>query len=129
MKSRKGFTVLEVIIVILFAGIGLMFFFLQKVNVDAMERDEDRKVAINAMFFALEESFYAENGYYPSSISAENLTVIDPALFTDPFGLNIGDPSSSYSYEPTNCENEKCKSYTLRSLMEKESEYIRQSRR
>jgi type II secretory pathway pseudopilin PulG len=129
MKTRKGFTVLEVIIVILFASIGLVLFFLQKVNVDAMKRDENRKIAINAMYFALEESFYKENGYYPAAISPDNLSVIDPALFTDPFGINIGDPMSSYTYEPTNCDNDKCQSYILRSLMEKEAEFIRQSRK
>ena len=35
---------------------------------------------------------------------------------------------SDYSYEGTNCENAKCKSYTLRAKMEKEDFYIKTGR-
>ena len=45
-----------------------------------MHRDEQRKEALNAMYYALEEGFYAKNGYYPEKISEENLTVMDPSL-------------------------------------------------
>ena len=93
-----------------------------------MERDNDRKTAINAMYYALEESFYKTNGYYPETISEENITVIDPALWTDPNGLNLGDPSSSYSYEPANCAQAKCKEYILKATLEKEDAYIKTNR-
>ena len=109
MKSKKGFTILEIIVVAVFATLLLVLFFIQKSNIDAMERDEDRKTAINAMYYALEESFYKENGYYPETISEENIKVIDPELWTDPFGINLGDPLSTYSYEPANCKDGKCK--------------------
>ena len=128
MKRKNGFTVLEVIVVAIFASLILALFFIQKTNIDAMERDEDRKIAINAMYYALEESFYKENGYYPESISEENIKVIDPALWTDPLGFNLGDPDSSYSYEPANCENGKCKEYTLKAELEKEDAYIKYHR-
>ena len=126
--QKKGFTVLELIIVGTFAGLLLIFFFLQKTNIDAMNRDEARKVAINAMFYSLEENFYAQNHYYPESISEENLTTMDPELFTDPLGVNLGTAGSSYSYEPANCENGKCKEYVLRATLEKEDVYIKKSR-
>ena len=80
MKTKKGFTILEILVVAVFATLLLVLFFIQKSNIDAMERDEDRKTAINAMYYALEESFYKENGYYPETISEENIKVIDPAL-------------------------------------------------
>ena len=126
--KRKGFTLLELVIVIAFATLLLIFFFLQKANVDAMDRDDQRKTAINAMYYALEEGFYTKNGYYPETISEENLTVMDPALFTDPLGVNLGVEGSSYSYEAANCEDGKCKEYTLRAVLEKEDDYIRRQR-
>ena len=125
---RHGFTILEVIIVGIFASLLLFLFFIQKSNIDAFERDEDRKTAINAMYYALEESFYKEHSYYPESISEKNITVIDPALWTDPNGHNLGDPASSYSYEAANCKNGKCKEYTLKAILEKEDLYIKNNR-
>ena len=128
MKTKKGFTVLEVIIVAVFATLLLVLFFVQKTNLDAMQRDEQRKTAINAMYYALEESFYKQNGYYPETISEENIKVIDPALWTDPSGFNLGDSLSSYSYEPANCEQGKCKEYVLRAKLEKEDDYTKYNR-
>ena len=128
MKTKSGFTVLEIIIVSIFAALLLIIFFVQKSNIDAMERDEDRKIAINAMYYALEEDFYKEHNYYPETISEENIKVIDPSLWTDPFGYNLGDPESSYSYQPANCENGKCKEYILKATLEKEDAYIKSSR-
>ena len=93
-----------------------------------MHRDEDRKTAINAMYYALEESFYKEHKYYPEFISEENITVIDPSLWTDPSGHNLGDPLSSYSYEAANCHNGKCQEYTLRAKLEKEDTYTKYNR-
>ena len=106
----------------------MVLFFLQKTNMEAMQRDERRKEAINAMYYALEEGFHAANGYYPETISEDNLKVMNPALFTDPLGINLGVEGSSYSYEPANCENGKCQEYTLRAVLEKEEDYIKKSR-
>ena len=125
---KKGFTVLEIIIVGVFATLLLVLFFVQKTNIDAMERDEDRKTAINAMYYALEESFYPEHKYYPEFISEENIKVIDPELWTDPSGINLGIPGSSYSYEAANCKDGKCKEYTLKADLEKEDTYTKYNR-
>ena len=128
MKAKSGFTVLEIIIVTAFAGLLFLLFFLQKSNLDAFDRDEKRKTAINAMYYALEESFYKEHNYYPEFISEENITVIDPALWTDPDGHNLGDPLSSYSYEAANCKEGKCKEYILKTKLEKEDTYTKNNR-
>ena len=128
MNTKKGFTVLELIIVAVFASLLLILFFVQKSNIAAMDRDEQRKTAINAMYYALEESYYKDHGYYPESISEENIKVIDPALWTDPLGFNLGDSLSSYSYEPANCTEGKCKEYTLKAELEKEDAYIKNNR-
>jgi hypothetical protein len=80
------------------------------------------------MYFNLEEDFYAQNKYYPEVIGQDNLRAMDPNLFTDPLGLIINTDGSSYTYQPTNCVDGKCKSYTLRATLEKEDAFIRQSR-
>ena len=128
MNHKKGFTILELIIVAVFATLLVALFFIQKSNLDAMKRDENRKTAINAMYYALEEGFYKEHGYYPETISEENITVIDPALWTDPYGFNLGDASSSYSYQPANCSQGHCKEYILKAALEKENEYVKRNR-
>ncbi|MBR3353262.1 type II secretion system protein [Candidatus Saccharibacteria bacterium] len=128
MNHKKGFTLLEIAIVSVFASLLLILFFVQKSNIDAMDRDEKRKTAINAMYYALEEGFYKEHGYYPESISEENIKVIDPALWTDPSGINLGDPLSSYSYEAANCKDGKCKEYILKATLEKEDAFVKYNR-
>lgn len=128
MDKKQGFTILEILIVGVFATLILVFFFIQKANIDAMNRDEDRKIAINAMYYALEESFFKDHNYYPEKISEDNIKVIDPALWTDPLGFNLGDPNGSYFYEPANCKDGKCKEYTLKAILEKEGEFIKRNR-
>lgn len=129
MKRKTGFTLLEIIIVAVFASLLLVLFFVQKSNVDAMNRDADRKTAINAMYYALEEAYYPDNGYYPQEISEDILPMIDPALFTDPSGINLGSEGSSYSYEASNCDDSgHCKEYVLTATLEKEALYSKHSR-
>lgn len=129
MKTKKGFTLIEVTIVGAFAALLVIIFFIQKANVDAMNRDDDRKTAINAMYYALEEYYYPTYGYYPTEISEEVLPVIDPQLFTDPFGNNLGLDGGSYTYEPANCNAaNECREYTLRANLEKEDAYIKRGK-
>lgn len=129
MQTKKAFTVLEVTVVGAFAALLLVLFFIQKSNVDAMNRDDQRKTAINAMYYALEEYYYPKYGYYPSEISEENLPVIDPELFTDPYGTNLGIDGSTYYYEPANCNDAgECQEFILRATLEKEDEYIKKAK-
>ena len=129
-NSKKGFTLIELLVVGAFAALLVIIFFIQKANVDAMNRDDDRKTAINAMYYALEEYYYPKFGYYPAEISEDVLPVIDPALFTDPFGFNVGIDGSTYVYEPANCnEKNECREYTLRAQLEKEDVYIKRGKR
>ncbi|MBR6810963.1 prepilin-type N-terminal cleavage/methylation domain-containing protein [Candidatus Saccharibacteria bacterium] len=130
MKNKRGFTVLEIIICIVIAGIFVVLFFLQKQDAAKMDRDKQRKIAINAIYYALEEGFYKDNGYYPESITAaEELPWIDPNLFTDPNGINLWVEGGDYSYEAENCdEDNHCKKYKLRAVMEKEEDYVKTNR-
>ncbi len=128
MRKKSGFTILELIIVIAFLGLAVALFFIQKSNLDAMDRDKQRKTAINAMYYSLEESFHVDNGYYPEEISDKNLKTLDPALFTDPWGFLINTEGSTYRYDPTGCVDGKCSSYTLRAMLETEDIFTKQSR-
>ncbi len=126
MREKKGFTLIEVMIVGAFATLLVVLFFIQKSSVEAMARDDQRRTAINAMYYALEEYYYPKYGYYPSEISEENLPVIDPQLFTDPFGTVLGIDGSTYYYEPANCNSEnQCQEYILRAQQEKEPTYTK----
>ncbi len=126
MKAKKGFTLIELTIVGVFITLLLIIFFIQKTSIDAMNRDDDRKTAINAMYYALTEYFLPKNGYFPETISEENLPVIDPQLFTDPNGVNLGIEGSNYTYEAANCDNYgHCKEFVLRAVLEKEDNYVK----
>jgi len=125
--NQRGFTVIELLFTtVVLAIIGIVFW--QQLNtVQAAARDDQRRHAINSMYYNLEDIYYAKNKFYPKSIDEKNLTAMDKALFTDPVGNKIGDGASNYRYEPTNCNGEKCKSYSLRAIMEKEADFVKTS--
>jgi len=127
--KRRGFTVIELLVVIVILVVASWLFFNEKARIDSVARDGDRKIAINAMYYSLEEVFYAQNNYYPSSIDSKILRSVDPMLFTDPYGVKIDQTDTDYRYEPTNCTTDgKCTGYTLRASMERESDYIKKNR-
>ena len=128
MKNKSGFTVIEVLVLAVFlTGIGVLFF-MQKAEIEAKNRDDQRKTAINAMHYSLEEVFFKESSFYPTEINEKNLISMDPQLFTDPNGINLGEPESDYRYEATYCSHGKCKKYTLRATLEKEDDFIKKNR-
>lgn len=125
MKSTHGFTVIEVIVVTLFLSVATVVLFIQKDNLAATHRDDQRKTAINAMYYSLEEVYFAQNKSYPSEINEKILPAIDPSLFTDPDTVKIGDKESDYRYEGINCNNNVCKGYSLRADLEKEADFVK----
>lgn len=129
MNTRShGFTIVELLVIVLLLGVASVLFFIQKNNVEVAARDGQRKTAINAMYYGLEEVFYKNNSFYPSTISETNLTSFDPALFTDPDGAKLGTSESDYRYEATNCDGEKCKGYTLRTTLENEADFVKENK-
>ena len=72
-RTQSGFTVIELIIVIVFLSAATILLLIQRGNLEAADRDDKRKTAINAMYYNLEEVFYAKNGYYPATIDEKNL--------------------------------------------------------
>ena len=125
MTQKRGFTIIEIILVAVFASLLFIVVFIQKSDLDALERDNIRKTAINAIYYALEEDFYQKNHYYPEFIYSDNLPTVTSELWTDPSGFDFGNPESSYSYQPANCSQGKCKEYKLQTKLEKEDIYIK----
>jgi prepilin-type N-terminal cleavage/methylation domain-containing protein len=127
--KRKGFTVIELLVVIVLLGVGSWVYFTEKARVDAVQRDAARKIAINAMYYNLEEVFFEKNNYYPSSIDSKTLRAMDPSLFNDPQGNKLGTSGSDYRYTGKECGSDNtCKGYELRSNMEREDDYIKTNR-
>lgn len=128
MPKQKGFTVLELIIVIVFLlAVGTVFF-IQHRDLEVGRRDSERKTAINAMYYNLEDVFYAANKAYPEKLTPDQLKGLDPALLKDPEGVMIGEQNSNYRYEPKECVNGLCRSYELRSDLENEMDFVKNSR-
>lgn len=126
--TRRGFTIIEILFVIVLVGVASVLFFLQKNNLEVAQRDEVRKTSINAMYYSLEEVFYKTNGYYPRTIDQTVLPSVEPDLFSDPNGVKIGESNSEYRYETADCDGDRCKSYTLRTTLENEADFIKNSR-
>ena len=128
IKRTSGFTVIEFLVVVLVLGAASLLFFMQKGDLQIASRDQQRKTAINAMYYSLEKVFYKTNSYYPATINHTNLPSVDPALFTDPTGIKLGEPESNYRYEPVNCTDNKCSRYTLRTTLENEADFVKESK-
>lgn len=127
-RTQHGFTVIEIIVVILFLGVVTTLLLLQRNNLEAAHRDNQRKTAINAMHFNLEEVYYTKNKSYPAEITSKKLPAMNPELLTDPDGVTIGAADSDYRYEGLNCNNDKCQGYRLTAELEKEAVYEKVNR-
>lgn len=127
MKQR-GFTVIEILALILLLGVIAVVFWTQKTTIETSAKDDARKTAINALYFSLEEVYFPTNKYYPKTLSASTLPSVDPELFKDPQGVSLGEAKSDYSYEGKSCIGERCESYTLRTKLVNEADYVKNSR-
>ncbi len=139
MKQHAGFTVIELIFIVLLLGVASVIFFIQKNNIETTARDDQRKTAINAMHYGLEEIYYKKHDTYPRTLDESTLPFIDPDLFSDPYGIKINQTSleldgtpytvtPSYTYEGTNCKEDTCKGYTLRAILENEDDFVKTNR-
>lgn len=139
---NQGFTLIEIMLAIIVLIILATFFVTQRSNIKKTTNDQQRKIAINSMYYALKNSYFSKNGYYPRSISRDQLKVIDPTLFTDPDGNTLegdkcimgkknGKKNSNkcqYHYSATNCDNDgKCQQFILMADMELEANYRKSS--
>lgn len=89
--GQSGFTVIELVVVGVLLLFAAFLVFIQMKNLQIANDDLQRKTAINAMYYALEEVYFKEHGAYPEHLNAETLPSVDPALFTDPDGFTLGE--------------------------------------
>lgn len=95
MKTTRqsGFTVIELIVVAVLLAVAGFVAFVQLNNLRTANDDVQRKTAINAMYYALEEVYYKKHQSYPATLTSATLPSVDPNLFTDPDGFTLGKPA------------------------------------
>lgn len=139
--NQSGFTVIELIVAVIVVTVAGVLVFTQMASLKTSQQDEQRKTAINAMHYALEEVYYPQHKSYPATLKSDILPSVDPALFTDPTGFTLGKDtltdeeklllgtSPNYHYDATDCDTDgNCKGYTLRADMAAEAEYVKKNR-
>jgi len=97
LKKQKGFTLVELLIVIIIIGILATLVIVTFTGVQAKARDSKRQTSIEAVDSHL-EAFYAENGYYPTVIDLQDITASTGWVATNMKGLDpaaLSDPNST----------------------------------
>ncbi|HET9850164.1 MAG TPA: prepilin-type N-terminal cleavage/methylation domain-containing protein [Candidatus Saccharimonadales bacterium] len=139
LKDKRGFTIVELLIVIIVIGILATLVITTYNGVQSKARDTKRKTDLNSIQGQV-EAYNAQNGYYPTnanmntaSFVSGQLKGLDPTALQDPqwksgntncttSGVvqlqNSTTPASGcygYTVSPTGCDNSAtmCASYTL----------------
>ncbi len=129
MKKQSGFTVIELLVVIVLFVLAGIFFLQQKNEIERVDRDRERKISINAFHYSLKEVYYKQKNSYPRTIDAKILPSVDPELFKDPNGVAVGEQNSNFRYEGLGCEGDVCTNYSVRADLEAEDDFVRRSER
>ena len=114
-KNNKGFTIVELLIVIVVIGILALLVITTYSGIQAKARNSKRQTDLASIQTHL-EAFYNENGYYPNrddmntaSFITGQMKGLDPTALVDPSNPNqatttpfVSAPvAKSYSYQPT----------------------------
>jgi len=134
-KKQSGFTIVELLIVIVVIGILAGLVITTFSGIQQKARDTERETDIKALHGQI-EAFWAQKGYYPSltdmntaAFVTANLKGLDAGAFKDPKGANgtlVAAPAASaYAYAVVNtggtsCEADDttCSKYTLTATLE-----------
>lgn len=142
-KKQSGFTIVELLIVIVVIGILALLVVNTFSGIQKKARDSERQTDINALHGQL-EAYYAQNAKYPSLANLQdgtwvssNLKGLDPKALIDP-NQNQGtgkiqgsNAANQYGYvaTPANCDNSTtdCTAYTLTATLESGSTFVKNS--
>jgi prepilin-type N-terminal cleavage/methylation domain-containing protein len=133
-NKNKGFTIVELLIVIVVIGILATLVIVTFTGIQQKARNSQRQTDINAVDSHV-EAYYASNGFYPtlsnmndSTFRTANLKGLDPEALQDPKDSSatpalVGTPTANkYSYEvtPAGCDNTAttCDGFTLTAKVE-----------
>lgn len=137
MKKLSGFTVIELLVVVVILITAGLLFINQKSSLEATARDEERKVDINTLYHNLTKIYYKEHESYPTKLDSESLPAVPSETFKDPRGITINEKADSnlnltkrdsdYSYKPVGCDQEtnECQGFTLKATLENEAHFIK----
>ncbi len=152
-NKNKGFTIVELLIVIVVIGILATLVIVTFTGIQQKARNSQRQTDINAVDSHV-EAFYAQYGFYPTQADLATATFdstylkgLDPEALRDPkqaTGGTIGATASAnqYSYEAggTSCVNgtattitagspvdNGCDSFTLTAVQENGINYVKKS--
>jgi prepilin-type N-terminal cleavage/methylation domain-containing protein len=146
LKKQKGFTIVELLIVIVVIGILATLVIVTFSGIQQKGRNSQRQTDINALASHV-EAYYASEGKYPTLANLNDATWrttntkgLDPAALADPKNASTqtlvgavpaaGTYSYAYVATPTNCDNGTggdCTGYTLTAHTEGGDDYVKKS--
>jgi len=137
-KSNKGFTIVELLIVIVVIGILALLVITTYSGIQQKARNAKRTSDLKSLQTHI-EAFFSQNGYYPSRAnlndgswlstnmkSLDQNALIDPSNPTQSKSMASAPAAKVYSYQPTqsdgttSCESDDttCAKYTLTATYE-----------
>lgn len=140
-KRSEGFTIVELLIVIVVIGILATLVIVTFTGIQQKARDSQRQTDINAINNSL-AAYYAQNGSYPTvaalndpSFRSANLKGLDPEALLAPNSTTAisaaAATTAKYQYDPSGCSGtattDTCTGYTLSALLEGGSPFTKQS--
>jgi prepilin-type N-terminal cleavage/methylation domain-containing protein len=114
LKKQKGFTIVELLIVIVVIAILATLVIVTFTGIQRKARDSQRQTDINAVASHV-EAFYAQYGYYPTlldlqtaSFQTSYLKGLDPQAMIDPKGTALAASTSATAYGYTATGSSGC---------------------
>lgn len=111
--NQKGFTIIELLVVIVIIGILVALALPQLFAAQARGRDTDRKNDLKNLQQKL-ENYYTDNDSYPSSLPNTEAGIANADL--------EGPRNTTYTYTAGDCVDTECQSYTLSAALENDKD-------